>query len=227
MLSVNLLGNFRCSFKNRNPPYLESATISGVTIIRSIRTMLTLLIGDRAIRRIRCERPHRANDKQRRPSSVSLAPASLQMHLITTRRVLPRSRSPVHNSVTVNFGLYSFCILFSLFLQARWPMLPERLFAGGLGLRKSYLGQRDSYGIIIVALFAGFVLNLLKIDPVKALFWSVVINGIIAVPVTFVMMLLSSNPRVMGRFVLPAGLKVLGWLATLFMGLATAGLLLI
>jgi len=70
----------------------------------------------------------------------------------------------------------------------------------------------------------GVGLNFTKIDPIKALFWSAVINGVVAVPVMVMMMLLSSRRAVMGRFVLPGPLKVIGWLATAVMGAAAVGM---
>ena len=64
-----------------------------------------------------------------------------------------------------------------------------------------------------------------RISPIKALFWSAVINGIVAVPIMAVMMLMSHDRRVMGEFThLSGGLRVVGWLATLVMLLAAAGL---
>jgi Mn2+/Fe2+ NRAMP family transporter len=57
-------------------------------------------------------------------------------------------------------------------------------------------------------------------DPIKALFWSSVINGVIAVPFMAIMMLLAAREDVMGRFVVPRRLQVLGWLATVVMAVA-------
>jgi Mn2+/Fe2+ NRAMP family transporter len=54
----------------------------------------------------------------------------------------------------------------------------------------------------------------------KALFWSAVINGIVAVPLMVAIMVLSSKKSVMGIHVASLGMKVLGWLATGFMALA-------
>ena len=60
----------------------------------------------------------------------------------------------------------------------------------------------------------GAVLNFSPIDPIKALFWSAVIIGIVAVPVMAIMMLMTHRRDVMGQFVLPWPLRGLGWLAT-------------
>ena len=76
------------------------------------------------------------------------------------------------------------------------------------------------YGFIAAAFAVGVGLNLVHIDPIKALFWSAVINGVVAVPVMAILMLLSSRKAVMGDFVLPTPLKLVGWLATAVMGVA-------
>jgi Mn2+/Fe2+ NRAMP family transporter len=56
------------------------------------------------------------------------------------------------------------------------------------------------------------------------LFWSAVLNGIVAVPVMVAMMNLSMRPNIMAEFTLPLALQVLGWLATIVMAL-TVGLM--
>ena len=69
------------------------------------------------------------------------------------------------------------------------------------------------------------LLNFTSIDPIKALFWSAVINGVIALPIMVVMMLLGSNQQVMGRFTIGKRLRLLGWLATTVMGGAVVAML--
>ncbi|GLS21539.1 hypothetical protein GCM10007874_45560 [Labrys miyagiensis] len=76
-----------------------------------------------------------------------------------------------------------------------------------------------------MATILGVGLNFSPIDPIKALFWSAVINGVAAVPVMVMMMHLSSHSAAMGDFKLPKGLKIVGWLATAIMGAAAVGLL--
>jgi NRAMP (natural resistance-associated macrophage protein)-like metal ion transporter len=78
------------------------------------------------------------------------------------------------------------------------------------------------YGFIAAAFVVGVGLNLVRIDPIKALFWSAVVNGVVAVPVMAMLMLLSSRKSVMSEFVLPAPLKLVGWLATAVMAVAAA-----
>jgi Mn2+/Fe2+ NRAMP family transporter len=80
------------------------------------------------------------------------------------------------------------------------------------------------YGIIAVSTLAGIVISLSPIDPIKALYWSAVINGVISVPIMAVMMLMAARTDVMGRFVVTRRLKWLGWLATGVMAVAVAAM---
>ncbi|MDQ4419145.1 divalent metal cation transporter [Sphingobium sp. DEHP117] len=84
------------------------------------------------------------------------------------------------------------------------------------------LSAKLFYGTIAVTTLAGASLNTIGIDPVKALYWAAVVNGILAVPLMAVMMLIVRNPRAMGRLTLGRKQTVLGWAATGVMALATA-----
>lgn len=88
----------------------------------------------------------------------------------------------------------------------------------GLGRRPAQ--ARGFYAIIAIATLLGVALNFTPVDPIKALFWSAVINGVIAVPVMVIVMLLSARTEVMGRFVVTGPLRLLGWAATVVMGAA-------
>ena len=83
------------------------------------------------------------------------------------------------------------------------------------------LDARLFYGTIGVTTLAGASLSAVGIDPVRALYWAAVINGILAVPLMAVMMLIVRNPRAMGRLTLPLGSTLLGWAATFVMFAAT------
>ncbi|HWX03275.1 divalent metal cation transporter [Collimonas sp.] len=76
------------------------------------------------------------------------------------------------------------------------------------------------YGIIAVSTTIGVMLCFTPIDPIKALYWSAVINGVISVPIMAVMMLMAANSAIMGRFVIGRKLKALGWIGTGAMTLA-------
>ena len=80
------------------------------------------------------------------------------------------------------------------------------------------------YGTIVAATAIGALMNFTPINPIKALFWSAVINGIVAVPVMAVMMTLSTRSAIMGRFTVHGPLRFFGWLATAAMAAAVAAM---
>ncbi len=84
------------------------------------------------------------------------------------------------------------------------------------------LDARIFYATIAVTTLAGSSLNVVGIDPVRALYWAAVVNGVLAVPSMIVMMLIVRNRRAMGRLTLPLGPTLLGWGATAVMAAATA-----
>ena len=88
------------------------------------------------------------------------------------------------------------------------------------GLEKTAAQAREFYGIIAVSTIVGIVLGFTGLDPIKALYWSAVINGVISVPIMVVMMLMAGRSAIMGRFVIRGRLRVLGWGATGAMALA-------
>jgi len=93
-------------------------------------------------------------------------------------------------------------------------------------LQKKPGQARKFYGIIGGATVVGLVLNFVHLNPIKALFWSAVINGVVAVPLMAFMMIMTHNSEVMGKFTLPVYLRVGGWLATGVMALAAVGMML-
>ena len=85
------------------------------------------------------------------------------------------------------------------------------------GLDRKLFQAKEFYAMVTLATAGGALLDFTPIDPIKALFWSAVINGLIAVPIMAVMMLLAQRPDVMGPFVVTRRLRYLGWGATLVM----------
>lgn len=88
------------------------------------------------------------------------------------------------------------------------------------GLELKLGDARGFYGVIAIATLVGIVLCFTPIDPMRALYWSAVINGVIAVPIMAVMVALACNSNVMGPLTISTRLKVLGWLSTTVMGIA-------
>ncbi len=88
------------------------------------------------------------------------------------------------------------------------------------GLERKANDARGFYGIISISVLAGLGIQYLPISPMKALFWSAVINGVVAVPLMVVIILLVSKKSVMGAFTAGRPFVVLGWIATAVMGAA-------
>ncbi|ENN86827.1 natural resistance-associated macrophage protein [Rhizobium freirei PRF 81] len=93
------------------------------------------------------------------------------------------------------------------------------------GLELRFKDARGFYGVIAVSVLAGMIIQYSPISPMKALFWSAVINGVVAVPLMVVVILLASSKSVMGDFTAPRTLIMLGWVATAIMGMAAIGIL--
>jgi NRAMP (natural resistance-associated macrophage protein)-like metal ion transporter len=91
-------------------------------------------------------------------------------------------------------------------------------------LGSEFSAARKFYAIIIVATLAGVGVNFMPLDPIKALYWSAVLNGVIAVPVMTIMMLVASSARIMGDLTIAPRLRALGWLCTAVMAAATAAM---
>jgi Mn2+/Fe2+ NRAMP family transporter len=80
------------------------------------------------------------------------------------------------------------------------------------------------YGTIAAATLIGAALNFSPLDPIKALFWSAVINGVATVPIMVMIMIMGSCTVVMRQFTLSPWLKTFGWLATAAMAAAAIGM---
>jgi NRAMP (natural resistance-associated macrophage protein)-like metal ion transporter len=96
----------------------------------------------------------------------------------------------------------------------RWP----------IGLNRLPHEAKSFYTTIAIATLVAIALNFMPIDPIKALFWSAVINGITASPVMAVIMLMTVRRRIMGRFTLPLILRFWGWATTAVMAICILGM---
>ena len=98
------------------------------------------------------------------------------------------------------------------------------VFGWSASLERQALQAKQFYGVLAAATLIGLGLNFTSIDPIKALFWAAVINGVLAGPVMVVIMLMATNPAVMSQFILSRRLRITGWLATAVMLIAAGGL---
>jgi len=96
----------------------------------------------------------------------------------------------------------------------RWPQ----------GLARKPKQAKAFYAAIALATLIGALINFSPINPIKALYWSAVINGVVAVPVLAMMMVMTANRKIMGDFVVRGPLWVVGWIATAVMAAAIVGM---
>jgi NRAMP (natural resistance-associated macrophage protein)-like metal ion transporter len=88
------------------------------------------------------------------------------------------------------------------------------------GLSRLPRDAKGFYATIVGGTLIGVAINFVNIDPMKALFWTAVINGVVAVPLMVLMMFMTMRRDVMGDFTLPRALWMVGWLSTAVMALA-------
>jgi Mn2+/Fe2+ NRAMP family transporter len=92
------------------------------------------------------------------------------------------------------------------------------------GLNRKLANAREFYALIAGSTVIAMVLNFVGIDPMKALFWAAVLNGLLAPPLLIVIMLVSQNHKIMGGRINGRVLNVLGWSTVVLMGAAAVGL---
>ena len=93
-----------------------------------------------------------------------------------------------------------------------------------IGLARQPKEAISFYVTIALATMTGTLINFSPIDPIRALYWSAVINGVVAVPVMIVMMLMAADSNIMGKFSITGPLRVLGWTATIVVAAAAIGM---
>jgi NRAMP (natural resistance-associated macrophage protein)-like metal ion transporter len=94
-----------------------------------------------------------------------------------------------------------------------------------IGLGRVPMKAKGFYGIITLATVIGLGIDFAPVDPIKALVWSAMLNGVIAVPIMAVMMRMAVRPEIMGTFTITPKLQRLGWFATAVMAIAVVAML--
>jgi Mn2+/Fe2+ NRAMP family transporter len=92
------------------------------------------------------------------------------------------------------------------------------------GLSRRPRDAKAFYGTIVLGTLIGIAINFIHLDPIKALFWTAVINGVVAVPLMIVMMIMTVQPTVMGQFTVSRPLWAVGWLSTAAMTVAVVAM---
>lgn len=128
------------------------------------------------------------------------------------------------------FLLFSLCIIGTGLLAV--PVLAgsagyaaAETFSWPIGLDRKAAKAKAFYAFIAVATLVGTLLNFLPVDPIRALFWSAVLNGLLAVPVLIVLLWMGGSKKVMGGLVVPRTLRIGGWITTALMAAAAAAII--
>lgn len=88
------------------------------------------------------------------------------------------------------------------------------------GLSRGFRDAKGFYLIIVAATGIGTVMGYLELDPMKALIWSAIVNGVISVPIMAALLWIGQSPKLMGEHTIKKGHRVLGWAATGVMAVA-------
>ena len=96
----------------------------------------------------------------------------------------------------------------------------SEVFGWRAGLSSTFHEARGFYLIIIAATGIGTIMSVMELDPIKALVWSAIVNGVISVPIMVVMMMIGQSKRIMGALTMSPRHRFFGWAATLVMGIA-------
>ena len=96
----------------------------------------------------------------------------------------------------------------------------SEVFGWRAGLSRGFHEARGFYLIIVAATGIGTLMSLLELDPIKALVWSAIVNGVISVPIMVAMMLIGQSKRIMGALTMSPRHRFFGWGATIVMGVA-------
>ena len=159
-------------------------------------------------------------------TAVTLYPAGI--HTIHTAAQAATALRPLAGHAAYllfALGIFGVGLIGVPVLAASGAYAAAETFGWAWGLERRAGEARAFYGVIAVSVLAGLVLQYTPIDPMRALFWSAVINGVVAVPLLVVVTLLATRRPIMGTLVTGRIIAALGWMATAVMGAAAIAML--
>jgi Mn2+/Fe2+ NRAMP family transporter len=121
-------------------------------------------------------------------------------------------------SLLFTVGIFGVGLLAVPVLAGASAYAVSELFEWREGLSKNFDKAPGFYWVIIVSMTAGLLLNLIGINPIKALYYAAIVNGIIAPILMFFIFKIGRDEVVMGEFTSPRWVNVWGWVVTLLMG---------
>ncbi len=121
-------------------------------------------------------------------------------------------------SVLFTVGIFGVGLLAVPVLAGASAYAVAELFEWHEGLSRRFRAARGFYWVIIGSMFAGMLLNFIGINPIKALYYAAIVNGVIAPILMFFIFRIGRDKKVMGPFTSPRWVNVWGWVVTLLMG---------
>jgi Mn2+/Fe2+ NRAMP family transporter len=128
------------------------------------------------------------------------------------------------SAVLLAVGLIGAGVLAVPILSASAAYALSEAFGWTYGLDTNPGRAKQFYGVIAVATLVGMAINYVGINPIDALFWTAVINGVLAPPLLVLIMLVANNRTIMGERVNGAWTNLLGWITTAAMALAAVAM---
>ena len=121
-------------------------------------------------------------------------------------------------SLLFTVGIFGVGLLAVPVLAGASAYAVSELFEWREGLSKNFDKAPGFYGVIIVSMTVGLLLNLIGINPIKALYYAAIVNGVIAPILMFFIFKIGRDEVVMGEFTSPRWVNIWGWVVTLLMG---------
>ena len=122
-------------------------------------------------------------------------------------------------------GIIGTGLLAVLVLAGSAAYAVSELYGWKAGLSHGFHEARGFYLIIVAATGIGTVMGYLEVDPIKALVWSAIVNGVISVPIMAVLMWIGQSERLMGQYTITRRHRFFGWAATAVMAVAVVVML--
>jgi Mn2+/Fe2+ NRAMP family transporter len=121
-------------------------------------------------------------------------------------------------SLLFTLGIFGVGLLAVPVLAGASAYAVAELFKWHEGLSKRFGAAKGFYWVIVASMLVGMLLNLVGINPIKALYYAAIVNGAIAPILMFFIFRIGRDKKVMGRFTSPGWVNVWGWVVTVLMG---------
>lgn len=140
------------------------------------------------------------------------------------RALEPLTKNGKWASVLFTVGIFGVGLLAVPVLAGASAYAIAELFKWREGLNRKYSRARGFYGVIIASMLVGLGMNFLGINPIKALYYAAIVNGVIAPILMFFIFKIGRDKKIMGEFTSPRWVNIWGYIATILMGVSALAL---